>query len=240
MAQCETGKNRMKALLPPGLRSSTRRARSTGLPTMSASSPCPTATGSRSRSSPAAAPTVRAPSPRRRGRSTMASSRCSPGRSAARLQPAIGAPAHRRARKDRPLTGGRAGRALSEADCLADEAHRTARARRQDAGASPTSHHRARRARRDALLDGAGGANSKHGVTGASARRVSSSALPMAMTKPARGAPTCCCRSARRPGRTCWSGRCWRSNCSAPPRSLRTIPIIAKARAMLLAALILL
>ena len=37
-------------------------------------------------------------------------------------------------------------------------------------------------------------------------------------------APTCCCRSARRPGRICWSGRCSPSNCSAPTSILANHP----------------
>ena len=44
--------------------------------------------------------------------------------------------------------------------------------------------------------------------------------------------PTCCCPSAPQPGRICWFGRCWPSNCSGRRRSLRTIPIIAKDRVM--------
>src|SRR4051812_18062637 len=51
---------------------------------------------------------------------------------------------------------------------------------------------------------------------------------------------TCCCRSVRRPGRICWSGRCSRSNCSGPPRSLPTTPIAAKDKAMRRLALALL
>src|SRR5687768_9479536 len=50
--------------------------------------------------------------------------------------------------------------------------------------------------------------------------------------------PTSCCRSGRRPGRICWSGRCSPSNCSAPHRSLRTTLIIVKGKAMRRAALI--
>src|SRR5258708_597156 len=52
------------------------------------------------------------------------------------------------------------------------------------------------------------------------------------MRRSSAAAPTCYCRSARRPGRTCWSGGCLPSNCSARHRSLRTIPIIAKDRRM--------
>ena len=44
MARCQTGKNRIKALLPDGVPSSTRPEPSMASPTMSASSPCPTAT----------------------------------------------------------------------------------------------------------------------------------------------------------------------------------------------------
>src|SRR6476469_9649265 len=44
--------------------------------------------------------------------------------------------------------------------------------------------------------------------------------------------PTCSCPSVPRPGRTFWFGQCLPSNCFAQPRSLRTIPIIAKDRAM--------
>src|SRR5436305_12685776 len=44
--------------------------------------------------------------------------------------------------------------------------------------------------------------------------------------------PTCCSPSGPRPGRICWSGRCSPSSCSAPPLSLRTIPIIVKDRPM--------
>src|SRR4051812_7111079 len=43
---------------------------------------------------------------------------------------------------------------------------------------------------------------------------------------------TYCCHSARRPGRTCSSVRCWPSSCSERRRSLRTTPIIAKDRPM--------
>src|SRR3954447_19840264 len=46
------------------------------------------------------------------------------------------------------------------------------------------------------------------------------------------GTRICCFPSARRPGRTCSSGRCSPSNCFAQPRSLRTIPITAKDKAM--------
>src|SRR4029079_14247768 len=52
------------------------------------------------------------------------------------------------------------------------------------------------------------------------------------MTMPTGKAPPFFFRSAPRPGRTCSSARCSPSNCSARPRSLRTIPIIAKDRAM--------
>src|SRR5207244_3148229 len=45
-------------------------------------------------------------------------------------------------------------------------------------------------------------------------------------------APTCCCRSVRRPGHTSSSARCSPNNCSAPHRSLRTTLIIAKGSAM--------
>ena len=44
----------------------------------------------------------------------------------------------------------------------------------------------------------------------------------------ARRAPTCCSRSARRPGRTCWPARCCSSSCSARPASLPAIPIIGQ------------
>ena len=40
--------------------------------------------------------------------------------------------------------------------------------------------------------------------------------------------PTCSCRSAPRPGPTCSSARCSRSNCSGRPRSLPTTRITAK------------
>src|SRR5688500_3630261 len=46
-------------------------------------------------------------------------------------------------------------------------------------------------------------------------------------------APTCCCRSGRRPGRICWFARCSPSNCFARRRSLRTTPIIAKGDTMI-------
>src|SRR5438876_11315544 len=52
------------------------------------------------------------------------------------------------------------------------------------------------------------------------------------MKRSSAAAPICCCRSARRPGRTCWSARCWPNNCSARHRSLRTIPTIAKDKRM--------
>src|SRR5437762_2262297 len=54
----------------------------------------------------------------------------------------------------------------------------------------------------------------------------------MATMKRCGAAPTCCCRSVRRPGRTCSSARCSPSNCSAPHRSLRTTLIIAKVSVM--------
>ena len=121
-------------------RSSTRPARSTALPTTSASSPCPTVTGSRSRSSRAAAPTGRAPSPRPRGRSTTGSRR-SFDLAVRRAPPSArnSAAPHRRAREDRPLSGGRAGRPLSEADRLADEGDRASRARRQASRRCPAN-----------------------------------------------------------------------------------------------------
>ena len=45
MAQCETGKNRMKALLPGGTPVEHKTGTLTASPTTSASSPCPTAAG---------------------------------------------------------------------------------------------------------------------------------------------------------------------------------------------------
>src|SRR4051794_26564945 len=60
------------------------------------------------------------------------------------------------------------------------------------------------------------------------------------MTTRSGARPTSCSRSAPRPGRICWSGRCLRNNCSEPPRSLPTTPITAKDKAMRRLALALL
>ena len=84
MSQCETGKNRMKALLPSGTPVEHKTERSLVSPTTSASSPCLTAVASPSRSSRVVARIVRARSPKPPARSTTASSRHSPGRSAPR------------------------------------------------------------------------------------------------------------------------------------------------------------
>src|SRR5436190_23228131 len=60
------------------------------------------------------------------------------------------------------------------------------------------------------------------------------------MTKISVETPTSCCPSVRKLGRTCWSGQCSLSNCSARRRSLPTIPITARDRAMRRLALALL
>jgi len=81
MAQCETGRNRMKYLLP-GVPVEHKTGTLNGLADDVASSPCPTDAGLRWQSSRAAVRTVRAPSRRPPEPSTTASSRSSPGRSA--------------------------------------------------------------------------------------------------------------------------------------------------------------
>ena len=100
-------------------------------------------------------------------------------------------------------------------------------------------HHRARRARRGPVVDGV-----RQEARRLARRRQARGALPdRRRRRPWRrrraARPTCCCPSARRPGRTCWPGRCSPNNCSAPPRSLRTTPIIAKDRSMRRSALLL-
>ena len=149
-----------------------------------------------------------------------------------RRSPHNSAAPHRRPREDRPLARGRAGRPLSEAHHLADEGHRTSRPRRQCAA-------RCRRTASPSLLDERGEALSSmdfaRKLETLARRRQARGALPdrrrrRPSTRQRARAPTCCCRSARRPGRTCWPARCSPSNCSGRHRSLRTTPIIAKDR----------
>src|SRR5437879_13086975 len=52
-------------------------------------------------------------------------------------------------------------------------------------------------------------------------------------------APPCCCRSDRRPGRTCSFAPCSPNNCSGQRRSLPITPIIGKVEAMTRLALML-
>ena len=85
----------------------------------------------------------------------------------------VGAAPHRCAREDRPLSGGRAGRPLSEAHRLADAGDRTARPRRQAARPAANSvsivlDERGARYRRSSWRG-----SSRRGATAASARRAS-------------------------------------------------------------------
>ena len=91
MGRCATGKNRIRGAAALGHAGREQdRARSTATRATSASSPCPTAAGSRSRCSPAAEPTARARSPRRRAPSTTASPACSAGQRSASGYPVTG------------------------------------------------------------------------------------------------------------------------------------------------------
>ena len=152
MAQCQTGKNRMKALLPSGTPVEHKTGTLDGLSddvgfiTLPDGRRVAVAIFTRGGSNRPA------PSPKPRAPSTTASSRSSPGRSARRSQP-NSASAHRCAREDRPLSGGRSGRALPQAHRVADQGHRASRQRRQRAAAAGQQRdRRARRARTVACL----------------------------------------------------------------------------------------
>ena len=175
MAQCQTGKNRMKALLPCGHagRAQDRHARRPHR--------------RRRLHHLARRPPGRGRDLRARRRRPAAHHRRDRARDLRRLQVGlhlavrrarahqqVGAAPHRRAREDRPLSGGRAGRALSEAHRLADQGHRAARPRRQDARAcrrtaSPSCSTSAARP----VLGRAGEEARSAGATAASARRAS-------------------------------------------------------------------
>ena len=180
MARCETGKNRMKAMLP-----------SVGHPRRAQDRHAERLRERRRLHHLAERPAGRGGDVRSRRHRPPADDRGGSPRdlrrlhkpsSSGRLQHAARhqrrnrrAPPHRRAREDRPLSGGRTGRALSEADHLADEAHRTA------GQAAATCPPRLPATVISVLLDEKGKALSsmelakklEHGATAARARRAS-------------------------------------------------------------------
>ena len=174
MAQCQTGKNRMKALLPFGTPVEHKTGTLDGLTDDVGFITLPD--GRRV----AVAIFARGGADRPRTIAETARAIYDGFKSVftwpfgAPALPAIGASPHRCSREDRPLSGGRAGRALSEADRLADQGDRAARPRRQAARAcrrtaSPScSTSAGKRCRRPSWR-----ASSRHGATAASVRRAS-------------------------------------------------------------------
>ena len=137
MAQCETGKNRMKALLPNGVtgraqdRNPDGLADDVGFITMPDGHRVAVAIFTRGGTD---RPRTIAESDARDLRRLQGD-----GDLAVRhagLLALAGAAPHRCTREDRPLSGGRAGRSLSEADHLADQGDRAARDGRQRSGAA--------------------------------------------------------------------------------------------------------
>ena len=175
MAQCQTGKNRMKALLPSGTPVEHKTGTLDGLADDVGFITMPD--GRRI----AVAIFTRGGTDRPRTIAETARAIYDGFKSVftwpfgGPRSPPNSAAAHRCARQDRPLSGGRAGRPLSEADRLADEGDRASRPRRQGARPLPANsvtdrarRARARRCRRSSLRR-----SSKAGATAASARRAS-------------------------------------------------------------------
>ena len=137
MAQCQTGKNRMKALLPFGTPVEHKTGTLNGLADDVGFITMPD--GRRV----AVAIFARGGSNRPRTIAEAARTIYDGFKSVfslavpARAHRAVGAAPHRCSREDRPLSGGRSGRALSQADRLADQGDRAARPRRQGSRALP-------------------------------------------------------------------------------------------------------